>query len=399
MATWIPARACTGKIAGKRGTIMLKKILKGVAGILVLVVVLGLAGYIATGPELPPVDSSSAAWLEPGPYTVATRDLLLVDDSRPTAENRGVPGKPDRSFPSTLWYPSDSQGPYPLVAHSHGIVSNRTELAYLAEALASRGYVVIASDYPLTSGATEGGANADDVVNQPADISFLIDSVIELAGSDKPFAGMIDQSRIGLTGFSLGGLTTYLTSYHPRWRDPRIAAGVAIAGPSAIFAPQFFRTTNIPFLAIAGTSDALIEHRRHAADIPMRVSNASLVTIDGGSHLGFVGMADPMFRFSDNPDTLGCAAVMAVLGDDPNATFLTLGTPEEGVDPQRDLPGICDYGYRETTHPGRQHMITQIAAVSFLESVFNADADEREAAREQLEVALAADFEEASFTH
>jgi len=377
---------------------MLKKVLKTVAAIAVLVVMLGLVAYIATGAQGPAADSPSAAWLEPGPYAVATQELLLVDSTRPTARNRDVPEKPDRRFPSTLWYPDDFNGPYPLIVHSHGIVSNRTELAYLAEALASRGYVVIATDYPLTNGATQGGANADDVVNQPADISFLIDSVIGLTGEDKPFAGTIDQSRIGLTGFSLGGLTTYLTTYHPRWRDPRIAAAVAIAGPSAIFAPQFFRTTNIPFLAIAGTSDALIEHRRHAADIPTRASNASLVTIEGGSHLGFVGIADPMFRFSDNPDSLGCAAVMAVLGDDPNATFLTLGSPEEGVDPQRDLPGICDYGYGETTHPGRQHMITQIAAVSFLESVFNPDARQREAAREQLQVALAADFEEASFT-
>lgn len=377
---------------------MLKKVLKTVAALAVLVVVLGLVAYIATGAQGPAADSPSAAWLEPGPYAVATQELLLVDSTRPTARNRDVPEKPDRRFPSTLWYPDDFNGPYPLIVHSHGIVSNRTELAYLAEALASRGYVVIATDYPLTNGATQGGANADDVVNQPADISFLIDSVIGLTGEDKPFPGTIDQSRIGLTGFSLGGLTTYLTTYHPRWRDPRIAAAVAIAGPSAIFAPQFFRTTNIPFLAIAGTSDALIEHRRHAADIPTRASNASLVTIEGGSHLGFVGMADPMFRFSDNPDSLGCAAVMAVLGDDPNATFLTLGSPEEGVDPQRDLPGICDYGYGETTHPGRQHMITQIAAVSFLESVFNPDARQREAAREQLQVALAADFEEASFT-
>ena len=377
---------------------MLKKILKYSAGILVLVIVLGLVAYIATGPQGPDPDSRSLEWLAPGPYTVAVVDLALTDTSRPTSENRGVPGKPERNLPSTLWYPENFDGPYPLVVHSHGIVSNRRELAYLAEALASRGYVVIAADYPLTNGATEGGANADDVVNQPADISFLIDSVINLSGDGKPFSGVIDQSRIGLTGFSLGGLTTYLTAYHARWRDPRIAAAVAIAGPSAIFAPDYFRTTNIPLLAIAGTADALIEHRRHAANIPARASNASLLTIEGGSHLGFVGMADPMFRFSDNPDTLGCAAVMAVLGEDPNATFLTLGSREEGVDPQRDLPGICDYGYPETVHPGRQHMITQIGVVSFLESVFNTDADARASAREQLQSTLSADFAEASYS-
>lgn len=377
---------------------MLKKILKGLAGLVLSLAVLGLVVYIATGAQQPASDASSRAWLESGPYNFSSADLVLVDDSRPTDENRGFPGKDDRTFNTTIWFPNDFEGPYPLVVHSHGIVSNRTELAYLAEALASRGYVVVAADYPLTSGATAGGANAADVVNQPADITFLIDSVIELQGADKPFSGAIDQSRIGLTGFSLGGLTTYLTTYHAEWRDPRIAAAVSIAGPSAIFAPEYFRTTSVPLLAIAGTADALIEHRRNAADIPRRAANAALVTIDGGSHLGFTGLADPMFRFSDNPDTLGCGAVMAVLGDDPNATFTTLGRLEDGIDPNRDMPGICDYGYPETTHPGRQHMITQVAAVSFLESVFNTDATTRIAARTQLESALAEDFEEASFS-
>jgi hypothetical protein len=99
----------------------------------------------------------------------------------------------------------------------------------------------------------------------------------------------------------------------------------------------------------------------------------------------------------DNPDTLGCSAVMAVLGDDPNAVFRTMGSVTEGIDPNRDLPGICDYGYGETTHPGRQQMITQLATVSFFESVFSADGDRRAAARRQLTQALASDFEEVAF--
>ena len=82
----------------------------------------------------------------------------------------------------------------------------------MAEAMASHGYIVAAADYPLTSGSTPGGANGDDVVNQPADVSFLIDSVLNLSADEKPFAGEVDGSRIGLSGYSLGGLTTYLTT-------------------------------------------------------------------------------------------------------------------------------------------------------------------------------------------
>ena len=376
---------------------MLKKILMGLAGLMVLLVVLAVAATVATSPQQPDRDSSSANWLASGPYTVATQDYTFVDTSRPTDENRGVPGKDSRTFPTTIWYPENAEGALPLIIHSHGIVSERSELPYLVEALAARGYVVAAADFPLTSGSTAGGANGNDVVNQPADVSFLIDSVMALAGDEKPFAGTIDAQRIGLTGYSLGGLTTYLTTFHPRWRDTRIAAAVAIAGPAAGFTPQFFSSTDIPILAIAGTADALIEHRRNAADIPQRISNASLITIEGGSHLGFTGIAEPMLRFMSNPDTLGCAAVMAVL-DDPDDIFSQLGTAEEGVDLSADLPGICDYGYPETAHPGRQQMITEIAAVSFFESVFNTDATLRAEAHNQLSKNIARDFVEASFS-
>ena len=377
---------------------MLKKILNGLGAVLVLVVSLAIATYVATGPSRPDSASSSAEWLQAGPHRVASADFTFVDSSRSTNENRGFPSKPERTLPTTIWYPQGLDGQLPLIIHSHGIVSNGAEMPYVAEAMASHGYIVAAADYPLTSGSTPGGANGDDVVNQPADVSFLIDSVLNLRADEKPFVGEVDDSRIGLSGYSLGGLTTYLTTYHPRWRDPRVAAAVAIAGPSAIFSASFFGTTDVPVLAIAGTADALIEYARNAADLDARAPDVSVITIEGGSHLGFVGVSDPTFRFMDNPDTLGCSAVMAVLGDDPNAVFRTMGSVTEGIDPNRDLPGICDYGYDETTHPGRQQIITQLAAVSFFESVFSADGDRRAAARRQLTQALAVDFEEVAFT-
>lgn len=377
---------------------MIKKALMAAGGMLALLLVTAIAVYLATGPARPDSSSSSTQWLQAGPHRVNTAEFVFVDPSRPTSENRGVPGKPDRSLPTTIWYPEGLNESLPLIIHSHGIVSNRQEVPYLMEALASRGYVVAAADYPLTSGNTEGGANGNDVVNQPADISFLIDSILGLSGEEKPFAAAIDASRIGLSGYSLGGLTTFLTTYHPQWRDPRVAAALALAGPTAAFTPDFFTSTDIPFLAISGTADALIEHRRNAADLPQRASNVSLLTIQGGSHLGFAGVADPAFRFMDNPDTLGCQAVMAVLDTDPNEVFEQMSASSTVIDMNRDMPGICDYGYPETAHPGRQQMITQVAVVSFFESVFNTDSAVREAARIQLQRSIQEDFEEAEFT-
>lgn len=378
---------------------MLRKILKFLAGIALTVIVLVIAGYIATGPSRPDSDSVSAQWLEAGPYAVGQSEFIFVDSSRSTNENRGVPGHPDRTLPTTIWYPVDLQGDAPLIIHSHGILSTRTEMPYLMELLASWGYVIAAADYPLTSGGTEGGANAEDAINQPADVSFLIDSVLALSGDEKPFAASIDTSRIGLSGYSLGGLTTYLATFHPRLRDPRIAAAVAIAGPSAVFSPQYFRNSSAPTLAIAGTADALIEYERNAADLPARSAGISVVAIEGGSHLGFVGAAEPTFRLMNNPDTLGCSAVMAALGENPNAIFATLGSLADGIDMNRDLPPICGSDdYDAALHPGEQHFITEVAALSFFESVFAEDAARRQAAAEALQTHLQQDFTAARFS-
>ena len=49
---------------------MLKKVLKTAAAGLVILVCLGLAVYVATGPERPDSESASAAWLESGAYRV-----------------------------------------------------------------------------------------------------------------------------------------------------------------------------------------------------------------------------------------------------------------------------------------------------------------------------------------
>ena len=375
---------------------MAKKVVKGIFGLIFSLAILAVVIFVATNPERPQTDSASAQWLEPGPYSVGTSEFVFIDESRPTDSNRGNAGKPDRTFPTTLWYPQGATSKLPLLIHSHGIVSARNELSYLMEQMASYGYVVAATDYPLTSGSTPGGANANDVMNQPADVSFLIDSILGLADK-KPFAGQIDESKIGLSGFSLGGLTTILATYHPRWRDQRIAASVAIAGPAVAFTEEFYTTSDVPFLMISGTSDALIDTQYNASIIPTRNDNSDLVLIAGGSHLGFVGAAEPSFRLMHNPDSLGCSAVLSVLDEDPNEVFAKLGSVGEGVYMPPNTPRVCELmPLREALHPGRQQMITTVAVLSFFESVFSEDQARREEGAVLLRESLALDFEEAS---
>ncbi len=372
---------------------MLRKIALTLCALVVLAFGAGLITYLATGPQAPAAESVSAQWLQPGPYATATLDTVFVDQSRATPANRDYAGTDERTLTTTLWYPTNAEGAHPLVIHSHGFTSTRTDLSYAAELLASHGYVVAAADYPLTFAGAPGGPNSVDVINQPGDVSFLIDSIIALNGDAKPFAGSIDTARIGLMGYSLGGLTTEIATYHPTLRDPRIAAAVSIAGPTVGFTGTFFSHSDVPFLMIAGTLDHLINFDANAAPIPSLIDNGSLLAIDGGTHLGFGAVSEPLFRFMKHPDGLGCAAVLANLDTDPNDTILLLGGAAEGIVPDPSAPGVCSITPDEQAlHPGEQQMITSVGVLAFFESVFGNDDATRASASQVISSSLSTDF-------
>ena len=381
------------------------KVLRWIAIIVLLAAVALAVAYARRAAPPPPAESESARRLAAGPHAVAKVDTAFIDGARPTPPNGDFGGARARTLEATVWAPRDVATPHPLVVYSHGFMSNRSENAPLAELLASHGYVVVAVDFPLTNGAAPGGATVTDVAEQPGDVRFVIDQILAWRGGDRPFAGEIDTDRIAAVGLSLGGLTTELVSFHPRLRDPRIAAAVSIAGPSEMFSSDFFATTDVPMLMIGGTGDAMIPFERNAAPIPEKIREGGLVAIEGGSHAGFAYFADLFpLRLLSNPDALGCWALTANLGgedDEPPANPLAgLGGPEDGildVDPEAAMP-CRDGAPDEALSAGRQQMITRLAAFAFLQGRFARDAQAREAHARYLRETLAQDFPEARFT-
>ena len=334
---------------------------------------LGIA-WIRTAPGALPEGSESAARLAPGPHPVGNVELEWVDASRPTAGNGDYPGSPKRSFQVALWYPEGAPGGHPLAIYSHGFVSSRHGGTYLAEHLASHGYVVVSADYPLTHIQAPGGPNARDVVHQPADVSFLIDQAIALEGSERPFEGEIDADRIGVFGLSLGGVTTTLVAFHPEWRDPRVAAAISIAGAGDVFGPRFFDHAAIPFLMIAGTADAIVDYELNALPIPDRMHDGGLVSIAGGTHVGFAEVAAGVMRLLGNPDTVGCCLGGADPEASPENPFSGLfGTPEQGLLEVAEYPPPCVKTFDWTMAAGRQQMLTTLVVRAFFESHFARD--------------------------
>jgi predicted dienelactone hydrolase len=199
-----------------------------------------------------------------GPYPVGTMEFVIEGEERP--------------LPLTVWYPAQegveettyvhepefatvlptveqpghaipdgtmelSGAPYPLVIYSHGNMWYRHAAAYLAEHLASHGFVVMAADHignTLAFNATTGAPFIESIVdalaNRPGDIQRQIDYATVLTAEGGALDGMIDTERIAVTGHSYGGYTALaaagarvdMTPVHD-WCDS-VASDPAIVG-------------------------------------------------------------------------------------------------------------------------------------------------------------------------
>jgi len=365
--------------------------------LVVLTCLLALGVHFArSGGAPPPRGSESERRIEPGPYVVTTVSGSLVDDSRSTPASGEFGGAPERKFDYRLWYPEGDTGGHPLLVYSHGFMGNLDGGRYLAEHMASYGYVVIAANFPSSTRTAPGGAILSGVKDQPEDVSFLIDTVLGWSEEERPFEGQINPQQIGAFGLSLGGFTTTLVAFHATLRDPRIKAAISMAGPTAMMTSKFFSTSNIPFLYIAGTSDLLIDYEIHARRVPDVVPSGEMLTLDGGSHLGFVDASSGPMRLLSNPDELACFfgmnTEMPEPGDNP---FALLGGQEVGMTTGEGIPYPCQLEpVPAAIKPGRQQMITIASTRAFFEGQFADDSDSRAGHRHFISQTLSQDFPE-----
>lgn len=254
-----------------------------------------------------------------GPYAVGTRTLELIDTTRETPPNGDFPGAPSRTLVTDVYYPASVEGtdapllpgPWPMVVYSHGYMSSRSENTILLEYLASHGMVVAASDFPLSSQGAPGGSTITDVGNQPGDVSFVIDSLVTLAGGDGWAASALaNPPQVAAAGLSLGGLTTGLLLFDADSRDDRIGAYVILGGPLCFIPPAWIAKPLPPTLLVYGDGDAIIPYEAHG-HVPFLAMPGprALVTLAGGTHVGFASLAAALFENFPDPDSIGCSAL------------------------------------------------------------------------------------------
>ncbi len=364
-----------------------------------LLVALGLVLALAKQPDPLPAESVSAERLAPGPFAVVSFEETFIDDTRPSPAHGSFAGSPQRELAATVWHPpSYEEGPFPLIVYSHGFSSNRSGGAYLGEHLASHGYVVVAANFPLTNTYAPDRPWVRDIVNQPGDVSFLIDELLgRSAKSGNGLWRMIDERRIGVTGISLGGMTSTLVAFHPELGDDRVRAALSIAGPTRQFLPNFFTHREVPFLMLGADIDALVPFSSNAAPVLEMVPESQLVTVVNGSHTGFSGQATPL-RFMSNPDALGCYIVEQNIENDNDEFWLDeLGTPEQGINYDAVNELCLMDPLPEAMNPIRQQMITALVVRAFFDSRFALADDARELAQDFLAETLPAELPEVRY--
>lgn len=194
-------------------------------------------------------------------------------------------------------------GPYPLVILSHGYSLGRTAYAWLAEHLASYGFVVIAPQHYELVDETLGdfwrGA-----VTRPHEAVMVLDYVEGQTGSDATLDALIDTERVAVIGHSYGGYTALALAgarldiggmealcaaareagdlnawlcdlvvprvadmaelmgldaapegLWPGWGDSRVDAIVSMAGDAYFFGEMGLAEITVPVMALGGTAD------------------------------------------------------------------------------------------------------------------------------------------------
>lgn len=281
--------------------------------------------------------------------------------AQPTAVVRNADGS--ATVRATIWYPAKSDAPtasidigpaddpymlvgrvapdapfesdqrYPVILYSHGNNGSAHTTAWFGTALARSGYVVIAVDHP--------GNNLDDEKSpggallwwlRAGDLKVALDAVAK----DDVLGAHIDAERVGVSGFSMGGVTTMIAlggifdgklyddycaahpdcticppaqvqpifdpdkPFYPDFLKaelrkmtedrsiPSAKAGFVIAPAAIGFRPETMRAIRVPVTFIVGSEDAIAVPEVGAALAASMIPNSKVVVVPGANHDSFI---------------------------------------------------------------------------------------------------------------
>jgi predicted dienelactone hydrolase len=259
-----------------------------------------------------------------GEYRVITRDPAItatvagkaVRDAAPLTRGVG-PGAP-----------KPGGGGYPLVIISHGYPGNRYLMSHIGENLASKGFVTVSIDHK-DSTYDDQKAFASTLYNRSFDQLFVLNEIDRLgkAGSGSFLGGLVDASRTGIIGYSMGGYGVVnvigggysdasvtgaqappnkllaeraaSNAAYQKSRDPRIKAAIAIGPwgmPGGYWDAEGLKGIRTPVLFVAGSADDVSGYEKGTRAIYQDAVNADryLLTFVNANHNAAAPMPAPV---------------------------------------------------------------------------------------------------------
>ncbi|MGK7949937.1 MAG: alpha/beta hydrolase [Xenococcaceae cyanobacterium] len=233
----------------------------------------------------------------------------------------------DYNIKADFYLPDNLRQPAPLVVLSHGFTSDRSHFNYLAEHLASYGYIVVVPEHigsnskfkeDFLQGKLSFAVSPIEFFNRPLDVEFLLNQIENYP----EFQGLINWEQVGVLGHSFGGNTALVLSGAPlnldrisqicqpnqptlnvsellqcRFRhlppgnynlqDTRIKAVVAVNPlTSSILGPESMGKIAVPTMLLGGSDDVItpfIEEQAHPF-LWLTTENKYLGVMVGGTH-------------------------------------------------------------------------------------------------------------------
>jgi predicted dienelactone hydrolase len=224
--------------------------------------------------------------------------------------------------------PSPSTGKRPLIVVSHGNWGSRFSQGWLALELVRKGYMVLSTTHPGTSGDDQTVAGRYRLWDRSRDVSAALDAVL----SHPKWAALIDESRIGFVGHSFGGWTAVSLAggrYDPAqqrayceksaskdfycdgtleddvsrvpaqdaggsFKDARVRAFYVMAtGPGQGFSVQSLAAIDVPFVVETAQFDEILEPRGNSGNLARQIRGAREVVRPVG-HFAYVAQCKPV---------------------------------------------------------------------------------------------------------
>lgn len=200
----------------------------------------------------------------------------FVDRSRVAHFSDGRTGS--RVLVTDVRIPTTGRRPFPLIVFAHGFALLPSTYARLLDAWTRAGYVVAAPVFPVEGATAPGGPSQSDLINEPADIRFVITQLLTR------LRGVVDPQRIGVAGQSDGGVAALAAGFDARFRDPRIDAGAVLSG-APVAGWTHAPPGSPPLLAVQGTADTINPPASASYYFPRMRRPKYLLWLVGAPHL------------------------------------------------------------------------------------------------------------------